>query len=40
MLWEAFKAFGSLADARVMKEQGSLRSRGYGFVAFRDNAVR
>jgi hypothetical protein len=39
MLWEAFKAFGSLSDARVMKDGTGQRSRGFGFVAFRDHAV-
>jgi len=35
-LWGAFSAFGSLSDARVMKDTTQNRSRGYGFVAFRD----
>jgi len=34
-LQEAFSAFGSLSDARVMWDQNTGRSRGYGFVAFR-----
>eukprot|EP01125_Pyxidicula_operculata_P023182 TRINITY_DN988_c0_g2_i2.p1 TRINITY_DN988_c0_g2~~TRINITY_DN988_c0_g2_i2.p1 ORF type:complete len:249 (+),score=32.61 TRINITY_DN988_c0_g2_i2:18-764(+) len=32
---EAFAAFGSLSDARVMWDQATGRSRGYGFIAFR-----
>lgn len=34
-LWEAFSPFGSISDARVMWDQNSGRSRGYGFVSFR-----
>jgi nucleolysin TIA-1/TIAR len=34
-LWEAFSPFGSISDARVMWDQYSGRSRGYGFVSFR-----
>eukprot|EP01126_Amoeba_proteus_P023041 TRINITY_DN231_c0_g1_i12.p1 TRINITY_DN231_c0_g1~~TRINITY_DN231_c0_g1_i12.p1 ORF type:complete len:362 (-),score=53.41 TRINITY_DN231_c0_g1_i12:183-1268(-) len=37
-LWEAFKMFDSLSDARVLKDPMHNRSRGYGFVAFRDRA--
>eukprot|EP01114_Cavostelium_apophysatum_P014216 TRINITY_DN3633_c0_g1_i1.p1 TRINITY_DN3633_c0_g1~~TRINITY_DN3633_c0_g1_i1.p1 ORF type:complete len:365 (+),score=66.47 TRINITY_DN3633_c0_g1_i1:73-1167(+) len=35
ILYAAFAPFGSLSDARVMTEQGTNKSRGYGFVAFR-----
>jgi len=35
-LWEAFKGFGSLSDARIMRDP-TTRSRGYGFVAFREH---
>src|SRR5687768_16230163 len=38
-LWEALQAFGSLSDARVMRDPNGNRSRGYGFVAFRDHSV-
>lgn len=38
MLWEAFKSFESLSEARVMIDPAHNRSRGYGFVAFRDRA--
>lgn len=34
-LEKAFAAFGSCSDARVMWDQNTGRSRGYGFVAFR-----
>jgi len=34
-LYLAFLAFGSCSDARVMWDQNTGRSRGYGFVAFR-----
>jgi nucleolysin TIA-1/TIAR len=34
-LFNAFSAFGSISDARVMWDQNTGRSRGYGFVAFR-----
>jgi len=34
-LYNAFSAFGSISDARVMWDQNTGRSRGYGFVAFR-----
>jgi nucleolysin TIA-1/TIAR len=37
-LVKAFKAFGSLSDARVMWDSASGKSRGYGFVAFREKA--
>lgn len=36
MLHKAFGAFGSISDARVMWDQNTGRSRGYGFVSFRD----
>jgi len=41
-LFKAFSAFGSCSDARVMWDQNTQRSRGYGFVAFRkkDDAER
>jgi nucleolysin TIA-1/TIAR len=35
-LGKAFSAFGSMSDARVMWDVNSGKSRGYGFVAFRD----
>eukprot|EP00339_Tiarina_fusa_P013961 CAMPEP_0117059360 /NCGR_PEP_ID=MMETSP0472-20121206/41228_1 /TAXON_ID=693140 ORGANISM="Tiarina fusus, Strain LIS" /NCGR_SAMPLE_ID=MMETSP0472 /ASSEMBLY_ACC=CAM_ASM_000603 /LENGTH=413 /DNA_ID=CAMNT_0004777027 /DNA_START=84 /DNA_END=1325 /DNA_ORIENTATION=+ len=35
-LYKAFQAFGSISDARVMWDQTTGRSRGYGFVAFRE----
>ena len=37
-LRKAFAAFGSISEARVMWDQNTGRSRGYGFVAFRDRA--
>lgn len=37
-LREAFQAFGALTDARVMWDQTTGRSRGYGFVAFKQQA--
>lgn len=36
ILNKAFVAFGSLSDARVMWDMSSGKSRGYGFLAFRD----
>ncbi|KEP54605.1 putative nuclear and cytoplasmic polyadenylated RNA-binding protein pub1 [Rhizoctonia solani 123E] len=36
VLGKAFTAFGSLSDARVMWDMNSGKSRGYGFLAFRD----
>lgn len=36
VLQKAFSAFGSLSDARVMWDMNSGKSRGYGFLAFRD----
>ncbi|KAK4701708.1 nucleolysin TIA-1/TIAR, partial [Phenoliferia sp. Uapishka_3] len=36
VLQKAFVAFGSLSDARVMWDMNSGKSRGYGFLAFRD----
>jgi len=36
ILSKAFMAFGSLSDARVMWDMNSGKSRGYGFLAFRD----
>ncbi|GAA5889250.1 hypothetical protein JCM6882_000687 [Rhodosporidiobolus microsporus] len=36
VLQQAFQAFGSLSDARVMWDMNTSKSRGYGFLAFRD----
>ncbi|KAL4782012.1 hypothetical protein BJX76DRAFT_305821 [Aspergillus varians] len=36
ILIQAFSAFGSVSEARVMWDMKTGRSRGYGFVAFRD----
>lgn len=36
ILQQAFSAFGSVSEARVMWDMKTGRSRGYGFVAFRD----
>ncbi|KAL4873677.1 hypothetical protein BDV12DRAFT_182067 [Aspergillus spectabilis] len=36
ILLQAFSAFGSVSEARVMWDMKTGRSRGYGFVAFRD----
>ena len=36
VLQQAFSAFGSVSEARVMWDMKTGRSRGYGFVAFRD----
>lgn len=36
VLGKAFAAFGTLSDARVMWDMNSGKSRGYGFLAFRD----
>ncbi|MCJ1283950.1 hypothetical protein MMC26_003281 [Xylographa opegraphella] len=36
VLLQAFSAFGSISEARVMWDMKTGRSRGYGFVAFRD----
>lgn len=36
ILTKAFAAFGSLSDARIMWDMNSGKSRGYGFLAFRD----
>ncbi|ORX82081.1 hypothetical protein K493DRAFT_320519 [Basidiobolus meristosporus CBS 931.73] len=38
VLAKAFSAFGSMSDARVMWDMNSGKSRGYGFVAFREKA--
>lgn len=38
VLNKAFMAFGTLSDARVMWDMNSGKSRGYGFLAFRDKA--
>ncbi|KAI9298601.1 RNA-binding domain-containing protein [Neoconidiobolus thromboides FSU 785] len=37
-LSKAFTVFGSMSDARVMWDIGSRKSRGYGFIAFREKA--
>ncbi len=36
VLLQAFSAFGSISEARVMWDMKTGRSRGYGFVAFRE----
>lgn len=36
VLAKAFNAFGTMSDARVMWDMNSGKSRGYGFLAFRD----
>ncbi|GAB7334417.1 hypothetical protein MBLNU13_g06423t1 [Cladosporium sp. NU13] len=36
VLLQAFSAFGTVSEARVMWDMKTGRSRGYGFVAFRD----
>ncbi|KAJ5728970.1 RNA recognition motif domain eukaryote [Penicillium malachiteum] len=36
ILLQAFSAFGTISEARVMWDMKTGRSRGYGFVAFRD----
>jgi len=38
MLRKAFAPFGNVSEARVMWDQNTGRSRGYGFVAFRERA--
>jgi nucleolysin TIA-1/TIAR len=38
VLTQAFSAFGSVSEARVMWDMKTGRSRGYGFVAFRDRS--
>ncbi|KAI5782128.1 hypothetical protein FPQ18DRAFT_422816 [Pyronema domesticum] len=38
VLTQAFSAFGSVSEARVMWDMKTGRSRGYGFVAFRERA--
>ncbi|WVO15746.1 hypothetical protein L204_103408 [Cryptococcus depauperatus] len=38
VLSKAFGAFGSLSEARVMWDMNSGKSRGYGFLSFRDKA--
>lgn len=38
VLLQAFSAFGTLSEARVMWDMKTGRSRGYGFVAFRERA--
>ncbi|MBM4291017.1 MAG: RNA-binding protein, partial [Deltaproteobacteria bacterium] len=37
-LREAFEQFGEVADARVIKDRDTGRSRGFGFVTFEDEA--
>jgi nucleolysin TIA-1/TIAR len=36
ILTKAFQVFGSLSDCRVMWDMNTGKSRGYGFLAFRD----
>jgi nucleolysin TIA-1/TIAR len=38
VLLQAFSAFGTVSEARVMWDMKTGRSRGYGFAAFRDRA--
>lgn len=38
VLLQAFSAFGTISEARVMWDMKTGRSRGYGFVAFRDRS--
>jgi nucleolysin TIA-1/TIAR len=38
VLLQAFSAFGGVSEARVMWDMKTGRSRGYGFVAFRDRS--
>ncbi|KAK4688828.1 nucleolysin TIA-1/TIAR, partial [Tremellales sp. Uapishka_1] len=38
VLGKAFAAFGSMSEARVMWDMNSGKSRGYGFLSFRDKA--
>ncbi|RDA87504.1 hypothetical protein CP532_1622 [Ophiocordyceps camponoti-leonardi (nom. inval.)] len=38
ILHQAFSAFGSVSEARVMWDMKTGRTRGYGFVAFRDRS--
>lgn len=38
VLAKAFGAFGSMSEARVMWDMNSGKSRGYGFLSFRDKA--
>ncbi|WVR04302.1 hypothetical protein IAU60_001302 [Kwoniella sp. DSM 27419] len=38
VLGKAFGAFGSMSEARVMWDMNSGKSRGYGFLSFRDKA--
>ncbi|EEH21169.2 hypothetical protein PABG_03400 [Paracoccidioides brasiliensis Pb03] len=38
VLLQAFSAFGSVSEARVMWDMKTGRSRGYGFVAFRERS--
>jgi len=38
VLSKAFSAFGTMSDARVMWDMNTGKSRGYGFVAFREKA--
>ncbi|KAI9208800.1 uncharacterized protein BJ171DRAFT_405830, partial [Polychytrium aggregatum] len=38
VLAKAFSAFGSMSDARVMWDLNSGKSRGYGFVSFREKS--
>ncbi|CAM0138441.1 E3 ubiquitin-protein ligase pub1 [Umbelopsis sp. WA50703] len=38
ILTKAFSAFGTMSDARVMWDQNTGKSRGFGFVSFREKA--
>lgn len=38
VLYQAFSAFGTISEARVMWDMKTGRSRGYGFVAYRDRS--
>jgi RNA recognition motif-containing protein len=36
MLFRAFAPFGSIVKAKVVRDRKTLKSKGYGFVSFRD----
>ena len=38
-LREAFEAFGEVEDSIILKDRGTGRSRGFGFVTFSDDAA-